>query len=352
MTEHALCRLTSISRRGGGCACKLPLAELTGLLLSGLDTTQNWPSVILGAESGDDAAILKNPGQNLVLTTDVGTPTVDDPGDWGEMYTVHAISDVYAMGGVPIGALIVMGIPGGRIEEFGRVLKSANKCLAKHGIPLLGGHTMISDDYPFFGLTVVGSVPTDHILLKSTMHPGDDLVLTKPLGIGLYIGAHRAGTIDDKSYTELLAVTCQDNKVGAVAAERHLVNACADVTGWGLLGELTGMAKAAGVALRLDIDAIPLMEKAIQFANDGYWTSGGLHNFATVSNFISGHIDEGLLPVLLDPQTSGGLVMSCDPCNTDELIALARSMGNSHAVRIGSVFEGAPGIVIAREMLQ
>jgi len=348
MSNCELRRLTSISPRGGGCGCKLPQQQLEHLLKPTLGLKNVWPNVVLGADAGDDAAILKNPGDDLVLTTDVGTPTVDDPWGWGEMYTTHAISDVYAMGGVPFAALAVMGVPEGRLSEFGEVLRASTECLARHGVALVGGHTMMADDNPFFGLTVIGSVQSDRLLLKSTPKPGDDLVLTKPIGIGLYLGAHRAGDLDAAGYAELMAVTCQDNAVGSVAAAKKMANACADVTGWGLLGELGAMAKAGNVAITIDLASVPMMDRAIQYASTGYWTSGGLHNFEPIADLIIGTIHEDVLPVLLDPQTSGGLLLSCPPDRSAELISLARAMGNVHAARIGTVAAGEPSVLIAQ----
>lgn len=330
-------RLTSISMRGGGCGCKLPQQQLAHLLKPSMGQMRHWPNVVLGAEAGDDAAVLKRPDDDLVLTTDVGTPTVDDPKGWGEMYTTHAISDVFAMGGVPFAALAVMGVPEGRVAEFGEVLSASTACLARHGVALVGGHTMIADQNPFFGLTVVGSVRHGRVLLKSTPKPGDDLVLTKPLGIGLYLGAHKAGSLDASGYAELMDVACQANTVGSVAATMELAHACADVTGWGLLGELANMARSGNVAIHLDLAAVPLMSRAIEFAAEGYWSSGGLNNFDVVADIVEGRVPEDLMPVLLDPQTSGGLLLACSPTRTAELISLAHSAGNKHAARIGTI---------------
>lgn len=348
MSSCELRRLTAISPRGGGCGCKLPQQQLNHLLRPSLGYKTTWPHVVLGADAGDDAAVLKNPGDDLVLTTDVGTPTVDDPSGWGEMYTIHAISDVYAMGGVPFAALAVMGVPEGRVNDFGEVLRASTECLARHGVALVGGHTMMADDNPFFGLTVIGSVQASQMLRKSTPQPGDDLVLTKPIGIGLYLGAHRAGDLDAEGYSELMAVTCQDNAVGSVAASKQLANACADVTGWGLLGELVAMAKTGKVSITLDLASVPMMERALQYASTGYWSSGGLHNFEPIADLIVGQIHEDVLPVLLDPQTSGGLLLSCPPEQSAELIHLAQAMGNIHAARIGTVAAGDPKVFIAQ----
>ncbi|MHB8287614.1 MAG: selenide, water dikinase SelD, partial [Caulobacteraceae bacterium] len=300
-------RLTSLAH-GGGCGCKLAPAVLQDILAK-MPAAAAFPNLMVGAETGDDAAVYRlNDNQAIVATTDFFMPVVDDPFQFGRIAATNALSDVYAMGATPILALAIVGMPVDKMpmESVQLILAGGASVCAAAGIPVAGGHSIDSVE-PIYGLVALGLVHPDKLLRNNTARPGDRLILTKGLGVGVFSAALKQEILDAAGYETMIASTTQLNAVGAALAEADGVHAVTDVTGFGLLGHALEMARGAGVTVQLDMAATPLLPGAEALARDGVRTGAAVRNWASY-----GH--EAQLPagfpdwrrdLLCDPQTSG-----------------------------------------------
>ena len=310
-------RLTSFAR-GAGCGCKLPAAELHALL-GDLEAGPR-EGVLVGFEGADDAAVVQVSGDlALVQTVDFFTPVVDDPADFGAIAAANALSDVYAMGGRPISALSIVGFPlerlGGQILRT--VIEGALSVLREAGVPLVGGHS-IDDPEPKFGLAVTGLVDPERVLRNAGAIAGDAVVLTKPLGTGAIVTqAQRDGADDDGS---ALAAAIEVMRTLNAAAGRHAVaagaHAATDVTGFGLLGHLHGIARESGVSVELDAEAVPAVAGAAELLARGAGISGGTRRNAAWTEGFTDFADSVATWrrwLLNDATTSGGLLLALDP---------------------------------------
>lgn len=299
MTEYA---------RGGGCACKLPVGELEALL-AGVDLPGH-PDLLVGAETGDDAAVLRLDGDRAVVSTvDFFTPVVDDPFDWGRIAAANALSDVWAMGGEPVLAVNLVGWPREVLpmELLTEVLRGGAAVAREAGCAVAGGHTVDAAE-PLYGMAVTGLAHPDRLLRKDAAAAGMPLTLTKPLGIGVLNSRHkRTGQV----FPEAVATMCSLNGPAARAALAGGVRAATDVTGFGLLGHLYSMLRASGVGARLDAGAVPLLDGAREAVRDGFVSGGTGRNL----EWVRPHLDVGSgvsqddLVLLADAQTSGGLLV-------------------------------------------
>ena len=304
-------RLTSFSH-GAGCGCKLGPEQLRGVL-AGLDLPAPTDGVLVGAETGDDAAVVRLPdGRLLVATIDFFTPIVDDAYDWGRIAATNALSDVYAMGATPLLALNVVNWPADDLpmELLGRVLQGGVDVASAAGIPVLGGHT-ITDPEPKYGMVAIGLADEDHLVRNDRALAGATLFLTKPIGVGIVSTAIKRGVATAAQEAAAVATMTTLNADAAAAARDAGVHAGTDVTGFGLLGHLHTMLVASGVSARVRAGAAPLLEGVRDLARDGVVPGGGRRNLAFVEpNLVAGDLDEAELLVLADPQTSGGLLVA------------------------------------------
>jgi selenide,water dikinase len=245
-------RLSTLAH-GGGCGCKLAPAVLRDIL-AGVPQAAPFANLLVGTETSDDAAVWKlNETQALVATTDFFMPMVDDPHDFGRIAATNALSDIYAMGGTPIFALALVGMPVAVLSAatIARILEGGASICAEAGIPIIGGHSIDSVE-PIYGLVALGLVHPDSVLTNHGAQAGDALLLTKPLGVGILSAAFKQGRLSEAGYAAFLASTTRLNRLGASLARNAAVHAMTDVTGFGLLGHALEMARGAGLTLELD----------------------------------------------------------------------------------------------------
>jgi selenide,water dikinase len=342
-------KLTSFSH-GGGCGCKIAPGVLAEILKksSGFPVP---PQLLVGIETADDAAVYKlNDEQALIATTDFFMPIVDDPYDFGRIAATNAISDVYAMGGTPIMALALVGMPIDKLplETIGKIIQGGESICAEAGIPIAGGHTIDSVE-PIYGLVVMGLVHPSRIKRNADARAGDKLILGKPLGVGVMSAALKKGALDDAGYASMIENTTKLNKPGKALSELAGVHALTDVTGFGLLGHLLELARGAGMEARLDMASIPLLPGVRQLAESGYVTGASGRNWAGYGHDVSlaAQITAVQQMLLTDPQTSGGLLVACAPETVDEVLALFAREGFAHAAVIGEMAPGKAGVSVA-----
>ncbi len=332
-------RLTSLSH-GGGCGCKIA----PGVLSEILKGTASMPipeELLVGIETADDAAVYRlNDEQALVATTDFFMPIVDDPHDFGRIAATNAISDVYAMGGRPIMALALVAMPINvlSVQTIGRILEGGASVCRAAGIPIAGGHTIDSVE-AIYGLVALGLVHPGRIKRNADAQPGDLLVLGKPLGVGVMSAALKKGALGPAGYGQMIATTTKLNTQGPDLAALPGVHALTDVTGFGLAGHSLEMARGAHCDVRLDWSAVPLMAGVRTLAEQGFVTGASGRNW-------TGYGPEVTLPaafaaedraLLTDPQTSGGLLVSCAPSALNEVLTVFRRHGFEQAAVIGTI---------------
>jgi selenide,water dikinase len=341
-------KLTSFSH-GGGCGCKIA----PGVLSEILKKSSGFPvpkELMVGIETADDAAVYKlNDEQALIATTDFFMPIVDDPFDFGRIAATNAISDVYAMGGTPIMALALVGMPINKlpVDTIGDIIRGGESICAEAGIPIAGGHTIDSVE-PIYGLVVMGLVHPSKVKRNADARAGDVLVLGKPLGVGVLSAALKKNVLGEEGYAAMIANTTKLNKPGKVLSEMAGVHALTDVTGFGLLGHLLELARGAGLAAHLDMPSIPLLPGVEQLARDGFFTGASGRNWDAYGKDVdlAPQITDTQRALLTDPQTSGGLLVSCDPASVDEVLALFAREGFGEAAVIGRMDAGAPRVSV------
>jgi selenide,water dikinase len=333
-------RLTEFSH-GAGCACKLDPTHLTSVVQALAPSGR--AELLVGPATGDDAAVWKlDDGRALVVTADFLTPVVDDPYDWGRVAATNAVSDVYAMGGRPLLALNLMCWNDIDLEPamLAAVLAGAQAVAAAAGFVIAGGHT-VTDPEPKYGLAVVGEVAPDRVLTNAGLRPGDALVLSKPLGIGVVTTAIKRGGAPD----DLIAAAVESmTRLNAMAAEVAVgagATGATDVTGFGLLGHLGRMALESKVDVHIESGAVPVLDGVRALADAGFIPGGSVRNLRWVDERLDrGTVDDITVTLLADAQTSGGLVFGVDPAVADDAVAQLRATGHTAAV-IGSVAPGA-----------
>ena len=300
-----LYRLTQYAH-GGGCACKIPPGELETIVqgLAGLDS----PDVLVGLDTGDDAAVVRvQDGIAVVATADFFTPVVDDAYDWGRIAAANALSDVYAMGGRPVVAVNLVGWPRDvlPIELLREVLRGGLDIAREAGCVVGGGHS-IDDPEPKYGMAVTGVADPARLMRNDAAEPGLPISLTKPLGVGVLNNRHKAtGEVFGQAVECMVGL----NRAAGEAALAAGVRAATDVTGFGLLGHLYKMARASGVTAVIDAAAVPYLDGARQAVADGYVSGGTRRNLDWVRPHLSASVDDDELILLADAQTSGGLLV-------------------------------------------
>ncbi len=339
VTRAAEPRLTSLSH-GGGCGCKIA----PGLLSQILKTTTALPlppELLVGIETADDAAVYQlNAEQALIATTDFFMPIVDNAFDFGRIAATNAISDVYAMGGTPIMALALVGMPIAvlSVETIGQILAGGASVCKAAGIPIAGGHTIDSVE-PIYGLVALGLVHPKRVKRNADARVGDRLILGKPLGVGVLSAALKKEKLDAAGYARMLAVTTQLNTPGPDLAALDGVHALTDVTGFGLAGHALEIARGAQCVVQLEWLSVPLIEGAHAMASAGMVTGASARNWAAYGHEIAvptafSAVDQALLS---DPQTSGGLLVSCAPESVASVLEVFARHGFGDAREIGAV---------------
>ncbi|WP_374349238.1 selenide, water dikinase SelD [Chitinimonas sp.] len=339
-------RLTQLSH-GGGCGCKIAPALLAEMLAK-LPAGQAFPQLLVGTETADDAAVyLLNEQQALVATTDFFMPIVDDPYDFGRISATNAVSDIYAMGGSPIMALAIVGMPVNSlpVEAIQQILAGGAAVAQAAGFPIAGGHSIDAPE-PIYGLAVMGLVHPKRIKRNADAQAGDRLILGKPLGIGILGTAMKKGLLDPAGYAELLATTTQLNQIGASLAGMDGVHAMTDVTGFGLLGHLLEICRGSQLAADIEASQLPLLASAIGFAQQGIGPGAIERNLASFGSSVvfGAEVADWQRRILADAQTSGGLLVSVAAEQTPAVLAAFHAAGFAEASVIGTLAPGAPRI--------
>jgi selenide, water dikinase len=342
-------RLTSLAH-GGGCGCKLAPSVLQQLLL-GQPEAAPYAQLLVGTETGDDAAVWQIDEKHcIVATTDFFMPVVDDPHDFGRIAAANALSDVYAMGGKPVMALAILGMPLGKlpVETVRAILQGGASTCAEAGIPIAGGHSIDAPE-PIYGLAVVGLCSPDHIKRNSGALPGDALILTKGIGVGVYSAAFKKEALSEDAYAEMIASTTLLNRVGHELAQDEDVHGVTDVTGFGLLGHSLELARGGGVHLDISYGRIPFLKQAEALAKAGYVTGASARNWSSYGDAIvlPPDLADWRRALLTDPQTSGGLLVACSAERADAIRAFIERSGYPRASIIGSVSAGNAGVAIS-----
>jgi selenide,water dikinase len=321
-------QLTQFSH-GAGCGCKLSPAVLHEIL-SGVDRSESFPSLLIGNDTKDDAAVMDlGDGTGIISTTDFFMPIVDDPRTFGRIAAANAISDVYAMGGNPLMAIAILGWPLGKIPESAAsaVLDGGRSICSEAGIPLAGGHSIDSPE-PIFGLAVTGRVPLDRLKANAAAKPGDHLFLTKAVGVGMVTTAQKKGLVTDADLFAAVDSMQALNTIGAKLSQIPSVHAMTDVTGFGLLGHLVEMCEGARLNASVDIQAVPMLseERLRHYHEEGCVPGGSRRNWASYGKHVAS-IDGFERDLMCDPQTSGGLLVSVGEAGVEQVVNVLKKEG-------------------------
>ena len=335
-------KLTAFSH-GGGCGCKIA----PGILSEILKNSSGFPvpkELLVGIETADDAAVYKlNDEQALIATTDFFMPIVDDPFDFGRIAATNAISDVYAMGGTPIMALALVGMPINKlpVEVIGQIIRGGESICAEAGIPIAGGHTIDSVE-PIYGLVVLGLVHPSKIKRNADARVGDVLVLGKPIGVGILSAALKKEALDAVGYKAMIDNATKLNKPGKALSELPGVHALTDITGFGLLGHTLELARGAKMTAQINMPLVPLLPNVHALADAGFITGASGRNWEGYGAEVA--LDPAITHtqkmLLTDPQTSGGLLVSCSADSVDAVLEIFRKGGFAEAAVVGQMIAG------------
>jgi selenide,water dikinase len=345
-------RLTRFSH-GGGCGCKISPAVLRDILSDtpfASHLAASYPDLLVGIEHGDDAAVYRlNDEQAIVATTDFFMPIVDDPFEFGRIAATNALSDVYAMGGRPLFALAIVGMPIGKLpnEVIRQILAGGESVCKAAGIPIAGGHSIDAPE-PIYGLVGIGVVDPRRVKQNGNGQAGDCLILGKPLGVGVYSAALKKDALSEHQYAAMIAATTQLNTAGADLAGIDGVNAMTDITGFGLLGHLLEITRASKLQARVEMSRLPLLPGVGELAQGGHVTGASLRNWDSYGAEVSlTGIPDWQRALLTDPQTSGGLLVSCTPGSRNAVLAVFSQHGFAAAAEIGQLQAGTDIQVVA-----
>jgi selenide,water dikinase len=334
---------------GGGCGCKLAPSVLQQLLTD-KPAAMPFAQLLVGTESSDDAAVWQVDEHTCVIaTTDFFMPVVDDPHDFGRIAAANALSDVYAMGGKPIMALAILGMPLGKLDvaTVRAILAGGEASCAQAGIPIAGGHSIDSAE-PIYGLAVIGLCAPANVRRNTGAQAGDALILTKGIGVGIYSAAFKKQALPPDAYVEMLASTTLLNRIGHELAQDDDVHAITDVTGFGLLGHGLEMARGSGVLLRIEQARIPYFSQAEALAEAGFVTGASKRNWLSYSDGVAlpPELSDWRRALLTDPQTSGGLLVACKAERAQAIRTMIEDAGYPRASVIGATMAGTPGIEV------
>ena len=339
-------RLTELAH-GGGCGCKVSPGVLREILANA-GGAMVPPQLLVGIETSDDAAVYElNERQAVVATTDFFMPIVDDPFDFGAIAATNALSDVYAMGATPIFALAIVGMPVAKLPAatIRRILDGGQSVCTRAGIPLAGGHTIDTVE-PIYGLVAIGVVDPTRLKRNAGARAGDSIILGKPLGIGVYGAALKRGALTTDRYRAMLDSTTRLNTPGVALSELRDVHALTDVTGFGLLGHLLEMCRAASVGATVEFARLPFHPGVLALAREGFVTGASKRNFEGYGHevLLAAELGDVERALLTDPQTSGGLLVASAPEAERDVLAIFRREGFGDATLIGR-FDGSAPVV-------
>ena len=342
-------RLTSLSH-GGGCGCKIAPGVLQQII-SKSSPALLPKELLVGIETSDDAAVYQiNDTQAIVATTDFFMPIVDDPYDFGRIAATNAISDVYAMGGTPLFALALVGMPINvlPLDTIKKILDGGESVCREAGIPIAGGHTIDSVE-PIYGLVAIGLVNPKNLKRNAGAKPGDKLILGKPIGVGVLSAALKKEKLSADGYAAMIASTTKLNTPGIKLGAMDSVHALTDVTGFGLAGHLLEICRGSGVGATISFSSLPMLDGVHDLAAAGFITGASGRNWAGYGHDIElapqlGDVERNLLS---DPQTSGGLLVACDPAAVNEVLAIFNAEGFMQAAVIGEMNDGSPKVTVS-----
>ncbi len=342
-------RLTSLSH-GGGCGCKIAPAILQQII-SKSGNPLIPKALLVGIETSDDAAVYQiNENQAIVATTDFFMPIVDDPFDFGRIAATNAISDVYAMGGTPLFALALVGMPINTLplDTIKKILDGGESICKAAGIPIAGGHTIDSVE-PIYGLVAIGIVNPKNLKRNAGARVGDKLILGKPLGVGILSAALKKEKLSAEGYAAMIASTTKLNTPGVKLGQMEKVSALTDVTGFGLAGHLLEICRGSRLGANIEFAKLPIMPGVMDLVKQGYVTGASGRNWSGYGDDIhfATQFGDDERNLLTDPQTSGGLLVACDPSAVDAVLAVFKSEGFDDAAVIGEMTSGNLSVTIS-----
>jgi selenide,water dikinase len=310
----------------------------------------SYPDLLVGTESSDDAAVYRlNDSQAIVATTDFFMPIVDDAFDFGRIAATNAISDIYAMGAQPIMALAIVGMPVGKlpVETIRDILRGGESVCRAAGIPVGGGHSIDSPE-PIYGLVALGIVHPGKVKRNDQARAGDVLILGKGLGVGIMSAALKKGELSEEGYRQMVGSTTQLNTPGSALAAMQGVHALTDVTGFGLLGHLLEICRGSGLGAQVDFGRLPILPAALELVQRGHAPGAVDRNWASYGHQVEllADMPEWQRKLLCDPQTSGGLLVSCAADDADRVLEVFRQEGFGYAAVIGNMEEGAARVSV------
>lgn len=346
MKQNQRPRLTELAH-GGGCGCKLAPGVLQSIL-SNAPMSRAFPQLLVGNAESDDAAVWQvDETTCIVATTDFFMPMVDDPRDFGRIAATNAISDIYAMGARPVMALAIVGMPVNLMpaDMIREILDGGAEVCANAGVALAGGHSIDAPE-PIYGLAVIGLLHPSALRRNGGAGPGDRVILTKGLGVGIYSAAIKKRMLDADGIAEMVGSATTLNSIGAVLSARPEVRAMTDVTGFGILGHGLEMARASGGVLALDYAALPRLSRADDLARAGCVTGASGRNWDSYGADVdlSPDLPDHARALLTDPQTSGGLLIAVQADAAEAILAEIRAAGLPLAAIIGEIAAGGPSV--------
>ena len=349
MTHSNKVKLTSLSTKGG-CGCKIGPADLAAVMRNLPPQPMN-PNLLVGLDTSDDAGVYRLTDDiALVQTLDFFTPIVDDPYSFGQVAAANALSDIYAMGGKPLTALNIVAFPISTLDKdiLSEILRGAGEKVKEAGATLVGGHS-IDDKEPKFGMAVTGLVHPDKVRANAGAKPGDKLILTKPIGVGISTTAIKNNLLTDAEIERVTKVMTTLNKAAAEAMEPYDVNACTDVTGFGLLGHASEMAKGSKAGLTIIKDQVPVLGRVRELAEQGAIPGGTKNNHAHLEGSVTfpESMDQTDRYILCDAVTSGGLLISVPGEKAESLLDDLLKAGTEAAI-IGEVTGEHPGHIVVQ----
>ncbi|MBW7453156.1 selenide, water dikinase SelD [Paenibacillus sepulcri] len=341
-------KLTSLSSKGG-CGCKIGPADLKQVIGS-IPLAERNPDLLVGIETSDDAGVFRISDElALVQTVDFFTPIVDDPYSFGQIAAANAISDIYAMGGKPLTVLNIVAFPIATLDKqiLAEILRGAADKVKEAGATLVGGHS-IDDKEPKFGLAVTGLIHPDQIKTNTGAKPGNKLILTKPIGVGIMTTSIKKDQLSAEEVERVTRVMATLNKSSAEIMSKYDVSACTDVTGFGLIGHALEMAKGSEVGITIVKEAVPLLPRVRELAEAGFVPGGTKNNFAYIENDVAfpEAMDQIDRWILCDAVTSGGLLIAVAAEQSEEMLQELKAAGVEASIIGEAGAEGAGRIVV------
>jgi len=341
-------KLTSLSSKGG-CGCKIGPADLRQVI-GNLPVAERNPDLLVGIETSDDAGVFRlNEELALVQTVDFFTPIVDDPYSFGQIAAANAISDIYAMGGKPLTVLNIVAFPISTLDKqiLADILRGAADKVKEAGATLVGGHS-IDDKEPKFGLAVTGLIHPDRIKTNAGAKPGNKLILTKPIGVGIMTTSIKKDQLSAEEVERVTRVMATLNKTAAEIMINYEVPACTDVTGFGLIGHALEMAKGSGVGINIIKDSVPMLPRVRELADAGFVPGGTKNNYAYIESDVDfpEAMDQTDRWILCDAVTSGGLLIAVDAKQSGQLLTELKDAGVEASIIGEATDENAGRIVV------